>query len=79
MEKLFSAKKLLPVALALAAFALAADCAYAQGTSSVPQTYNPADDSVNAQAQIVRPFASARSTRHNGKNSYAQAPVTIRH
>ena len=73
MKKIFTARKYVPAALALAAFAavFVAQSASAQGGSAAPQTYNPADDSVD------NVNAHAPWTNSSGHASFAQAPATI--
>lgn len=81
MKDIFTARKLLlPVAIALVG-AFAVHSASAQGASSAPQTYNPADDSARndeAPAPIIGGFARASRTNDvGGFSAYAQAPATI--
>jgi hypothetical protein len=85
MKKLFTAKKYLPVALALAGFAAAGTApAFAQSASkygSVLPSHYLADGGQApgwyAENQSVRQTAHARSINDSGKSAYAQAPATI--
>jgi hypothetical protein len=85
MMNLITAKKYLPIALALAAFGTAGTApAFAQSAtkygSVIPYHYLANGTQAPgwyAEAPSVREIAHAASTNERGKNAYAQVPATI--
>jgi len=85
MKKLFTAKKYLPVALALAGLAVAGTAsAFAQSPTAygavLPWHYGGSgvrSTGWNAEAPSVRQLAHGPSSNDSGKNAFAQAPATI--
>ena len=69
MKKLINTKKYLPVALALAGFAVAG---IAPALAQSAGTW-----SSGISARNARPYVHTPSTNNNGYSSYAQAPATI--
>ena len=69
MNKLDTAKKYLPIALALAAFA---------STGTVPVFAQSAGTwSSGISSRNARPYVHTPSTNNNGYSSYAEVPATV--